>query len=346
MKSRPRVVLLATAAVLALAVGTLFVYGESRNDVVADGVTAGGVDLGGMDASEARAVLERRLGSALAKPVTATYTNRRFTLPAQQAGLAIDTRRTVSEALERSNDGGPIARAFRDLTGGSVDARLPVHVGHSPTAVRGFVARVERAVDRPDRNADIGYAGGRLHKLPARNGLDVQTPALTRAVERAIASPVSRVVPVPVRVIERPDVTLGEIARKYPTVITIDRRRKLLRLYRGLRLLQKYPIAVGQAGFETSQGRHEIQDKQVNPAWHAPDKEWAGELAGQTIPPGDPQNPLKARFMEFDEGAGIHGTDDVASLGERASHGCIRMSIPEVKQLFDRVRVGTPVFVD
>ena len=47
------------------------------------------------------------------------------------------------------------------------------------------------------------------------------------------------------------------------------------------------------------------------------------------IPPG-PDDPIKARWMGFYNGAGIHGTDEVASLGTAASHGCVRMSIPDV----------------
>jgi lipoprotein-anchoring transpeptidase ErfK/SrfK len=52
-----------------------------------------------------------------------------------------------------------------------------------------------------------------------------------------------------------------------------------------------------------------------------------------TIPPG-PQDPLKARWMGFNGGAGIHGTDDIGSLGSAASHGCIRMAIPDVVALY------------
>jgi lipoprotein-anchoring transpeptidase ErfK/SrfK len=76
-----------------------------------------------------------------------------------------------------------------------------------------------------------------------------------------------------------------------------------------------------------------------------PNSDWAGELAGQTIPPGDPENPLKARWLGFFDGQGIHGTDQISSLGKSASHGCIRMAIKDVKQLYAQVREGTPVFV-
>ena len=44
-------------------------------------------------------------------------------------------------------------------------------------------------------------------------------------------------------------------------------------------------------------------------------------------------------------GAGIHGTDDVGSLGTAASHGCVRMSVPDVIELYDQVDVGTPIYI-
>ena len=128
-------------------------------------------------------------------------------------------------------------------------------------------------------------------------------------------------------------------------MLAVDRDAKELRFYKRLRLVDKYEIAVGQGGFDTAAGRYEIKEKDVDPPWNAPNKAWAGDLAGQTIPPGDPQNPLKARWMGFYDGQGIHGTDDIASLGTAASHGCIRMAIPEVKRLFTKVKIGTPLFL-
>ena len=76
-----------------------------------------------------------------------------------------------------------------------------------------------------------------------------------------------------------------------------------------------------------------------------PNSDWAGKLAGKVIPPGDPGNPIKARWMGIYNGAGIHGTDAVGSLGTAASHGCIRMAIPDVIELFGHVDVGAPVFI-
>ena len=82
----------------------------------------------------------------------------------------------------------------------------------------------------------------------------------------------------------------------------------------------------------------------MNPSWHVPNSSWAGALAGRVIPPG-PDDPIKARWLGFYNGAGIHGTDEISSLGTAASHGCIRMSIPDVEQLYPLVPLHTPIYV-
>jgi lipoprotein-anchoring transpeptidase ErfK/SrfK len=144
--------------------------------------------------------------------------------------------------------------------------------------------------------------------------------------------------------ITKPKVTTDQLASNYPIFMIINRGARQLKLYKHLRLARTYTIAVGRQGLETPAGLYHIQDKQVNPSWHVPNSAWAGSLAGRVIPPG-PQDPLKARWMGFNGGAGIHGTEEIGSLGHNASHGCVRMAIPDVEQLYDQVSVGTPVFV-
>src|SRR5206468_3343347 len=81
----------------------------------------------------------------------------------------------------------------------------------------------------------------------------------------------------------------------------------------------------------------------ITPAWHVPNSTWAGDLAGKTIAGDDPGNPIKARWLGIYDGVGIHGTSDDASIGHNASHGCIRMHIPDVEKLYDEVPVGSAV---
>ena len=107
-----------------------------------------------------------------------------------------------------------------------------------------------------------------------------------------------------------------------------------------------FPVGVGSEGWTTPVGTFSVIQKQVNPPWYVPKKAWAGALAGTVVPPG-PGDPLKARFMSFEGGAGIHGVDpsEYSSIGHNASHGCVRMRIPDVIALYAKSPVGTPVYI-
>jgi lipoprotein-anchoring transpeptidase ErfK/SrfK len=118
-----------------------------------------------------------------------------------------------------------------------------------------------------------------------------------------------------------------------------------LKLYKNLKLEKSYTVAVGALGFDTPAGLYHIQNKAVNPAWSVPHAAWAGDLAGTVVPGGTADNPLKARWLGIFSGAGIHGTDQTYSLGHAASHGCIRMAIPDVIELYDQVPVGAPIYI-
>ncbi len=128
-------------------------------------------------------------------------------------------------------------------------------------------------------------------------------------------------------------------------MLVADRYSYQLHLYEGLELTRSYTVAVGAVGFDTPAGLYHIQNKAVDPAWSVPNSDWAGSLAGTVVPGGVPENPLKARWLGIFDGAGIHGTDVTSSLGTAASHGCIRMSIPEVIELYDKVPVGAPIYI-
>lgn len=137
--------------------------------------------------------------------------------------------------------------------------------------------------------------------------------------------------------------------------IEVDRRSNRLFLFRhnGDRYIQveSFTVSVGMAGHATPRGPHVVLAKALNPDWRKPDEEWVAEdQRGVLVPGGDPANPLKEAFISLghnvEEGLGIHGTGDLANLGKRASHGCIRMAPKDIVSIYDRVPVGTVVFID
>jgi lipoprotein-anchoring transpeptidase ErfK/SrfK len=252
----------------------------------------------------------------------------------------------VQVAVDHGRKGGLPGRLWRDLTNGRVEDDLRAEVHYSPLEVSRFVRRVKRAVNRPPRDAGVKFATASLPAIPSQTGLRIIASArLQRLVENALAlvGP-GRTVRARVRVVQ-PKVTTNELARKYPYVITVDRPAFRLRFFKKLRLSKTYKIAVGRVGLETPAGLYHVQNKAINPAWHVPNSAWAGKLAGKVIPGGIPENPLKARWLGIFDGAGIHGTSDIGSLGSAASHGCIRMAIPDVEELYDQVPLQTPVFI-
>jgi lipoprotein-anchoring transpeptidase ErfK/SrfK len=325
-------------------VAAVFAIDGSGDDRIAEGIHVGTVDVGGLDAGQARARVQRELAQAVRLPVRVRYGAQGFVLRPEIARASLDVKGSVEDARRRGRDGSD---AFsRVFGGGAVHATVVPRIDYARDAVQAFVDRVSKRVNRPAKDADIDIRDGKLLRQHARNGVDFKRPLFVAALMRGMGAPRgARTVTVPVTVTARPDRTLDEIAKRYPTVIAVNRDAKELRLYKHLRLVHRYEIAVGRAGLETAAGRYKIQEKIVNPPWHVPNSSWAGDLAGRTIAAGDPQNPLEARWMGFHDGQGIHGTTDLASLGTAASHGCIRMSIPAVKQLYREVKVGSPLFL-
>jgi lipoprotein-anchoring transpeptidase ErfK/SrfK len=232
----------------------------------------------------------------------------------------------------------------RDLRGDEVRAAVPMRIAHSRQKLYGFIDVIAREIDKPSVSATINPTGDSLNVTSSREGIAVQKRFLAARILRQLRDPASiHAAEIPTRTL-RPHVSSGRLAYKYQTFITIDRAHFTLRLWKNLQVARSYTIAVGRQGLETPAGLYEINDRQVNPSWHVPNSAWAGALAGRVIPPG-PDDPIKARWLGFYNGAGIHGTDEISSLGTAASHGCIRMSIPDVEQLYPQVPLHTPIYV-
>lgn len=115
-------------------------------------------------------------------------------------------------------------------------------------------------------------------------------------------------------------------------------------LFRGGRFEKFYPLAIGQPGrFQTPQGSFSIVSRVENPAWLPP--EWAG-LGEVTVQAG-PDNPLGDRWIGLSApGVGLHATTSPMSIGQAASHGCMRMYPASARELFEKVRVGMPVRIE
>jgi lipoprotein-anchoring transpeptidase ErfK/SrfK len=343
MRQRSFIAIAVCLAVLIFGSVAVYAY-DAGNDDIAQGITAAGIDIGGMTEGEAREKLRRELAYNLERPLKVRYKGRGFTLTPAKARIKTNYEAMVAQAVERTREGNVISRSLRSLTGGEVHEDIPVRVTYDRRAVRALVKRVKRKIDQPARDASVAFAGGGVQPVPGRNGRELDSGRLTAQIEDALVEPTSeREIRARV-VVTKPEVTTAELADKYPKIVTVSKASTTVTLYVNLKPAKRYHVAIGSPGYPTPSGRFTIQNKQIDPVWNVPNSDWAGDLAGRSIPPG-PQNPLKARWMGIYGGSGFHGTADVGSLGSAASHGCVRMAIPDIVDLFDRVEVGTPVFV-
>ena len=281
------------------------------------GVRVAGVRVGGLRPSDAVSAVH----DAFAKPLAVVVDRSRLELdPVKFASVYIETA---------------VARARVSTAGTNVD--LVVAVRGAP--LRAWVAGVEKRFARAPVDATLKLKNGKPFLTKDKAGRRLDTTRLTERIVAALRANTR----LPVRVRTRPvapKVSVGTYAK----VIVINRSLNRLYLYTGNKLSRTFPVATGQAIYPTPRGLWHIVVKYRNPWWYPPTQDsWARGL--KPVPPG-PNNPLGTRWMGLDApGVGIHGTDAPSSIGYSASHGCVRMQVPDAEWLFDHVDIGTTVFV-
>ena len=291
--------------------------------LIAAGVTIGGTLVGGLTVAEAREVVKARFARPLA---LVGGPGARIVVPPGELGAAPH----VDEALKLA------ARVRRP----------------------GFVVPLKVEVSRPRVGRLVSSLGKRFHRDPVDATLKLRNlkPFATKDVpgRRLKELVTTREIVLALKTQQRgplqlpfeethATVTSGDFGR----AIVIRRGANQLYLYRvgpKPKLIRSFRVATGRSEYPSPLGRFEVVNKQLNPWWYPPTtSEWAKDL--DPVPPGA-GNPLGTRWMGLSAPyVGIHGTPNAASIGYSASHGCIRMLIPEVEWLFTRVDLGTPVFI-
>lgn len=347
--SRARVLLLIAGAFLVVAavcVGILGWNASAAGDRIPNGITIAGVDVGGLTATEARAKLRRTVGTAAMRPLRVTLDGRTFELKARDARVAVAFDGAIERALTRGEEGSFLTRGWRALTGAEIDGDEPVRVVFDRKAVGAFVDRIARAVDRPAVDASLALSVDAVTVNESQEGRRLAHPErLRRQLLRALQRPRDERSFRARTAVVKPQTTTEQVWAANETVVTVSKAEKTVRVFVRGELTKSYQVAIGSPDYPTPEGRFAVQTMQVNPPWNVPNSEWAGDLAGKTIPGGAPNNPLKERWIGFDGAVGFHGTADLGSIGSEASHGCVRMRPADVIDLYDRVRIGTTVLV-
>jgi lipoprotein-anchoring transpeptidase ErfK/SrfK len=321
-----------------------YAYDDSHKDQIANGITIGGVDVGGLDDDDARALLQSQLLQPLQKPLRVRFADKTYKLPAKRLRVRANIDEAIDEALAASHDGGMPGRIVRYVTGGTVDERITPDIGYFQPAVNRFVRRVAADLNRDPVDASVSPTATSLNVVAARDGRKIRDNLLTTQLNAAARTGKRRVIAVKVHA-TKPEITTDEVAARYPTYLTVSQSEFTVRLWDHLKLVKSYPIAVGQPAYPTPYGLFSVESKQIDPVWSVPNSPWAGELAGTVVAGGTAANPLVSRWIGVTDGVGFHGTNETYSVGTAASHGCMRMYVSDIEDLYDRIDVGTPVYI-
>ena len=240
-----------------------------------------------------------------------------------------------------------LARTWRGIRGESLDAEVELDIDYSKRSIRRLVARVAKNVDKPAVDASVDLENGDVTPQASKDGRRLLAKKLKRQVrKRLLDVGDDKTVKARTQVV-KPEVTTAELAEKYPAVLVVNRGSFQLTLYKDLKLAKTYRVAIGAVGLRHARRALQHPEQGREPGLErCPNSDWAGACdRGTVVPGGVPENPLKARWLGIYDGAGIHGTDATGSIGTAASHGCIRMLIPDVIELYDQVPVGAPIYI-
>jgi lipoprotein-anchoring transpeptidase ErfK/SrfK len=314
-----------TGLITVAAVSALLLAGVGRADralaapaALPSGVTIAGVPVGGLRPAAAYSAVR----AAFAVPVSLVLNDRMTLVAPARLGAVAYAKSAVSAAVAAA-------------PGARVPLRVEVRQGPLRSYLAGVAARTDRAP------VDSLFELRNLHPLihPGTPGVRLDRDAAAQAITRALLAGSRDPVFLPTRDVV-PQVSATQFSGP---VIVIRRASNVLQLFDGERLVRTFRVATGQPAYPTPLGRFTIIVRWKNPWWYPPNDPWA---AGEKPTPPGPGNPLGTRWMGLSSpGVGIHGTPKDGSIGYSLSHGCIRMHIPDAEWLFERVEVGTPVYI-
>jgi lipoprotein-anchoring transpeptidase ErfK/SrfK len=331
-------------ASMLVAIGGGAAFAASRFDQVSGarilpGVRVGGVAVGGMTRDEAIRAVQRHADLTLDGDLTVRAAGFRWHVTPAALGTRADVGRAVRRAFAVADDMSLLARVYHRVADEPVTASLGLTFSYNDRKVEDFVGQAYDEVAEPAVNAGIRLVDGEIVMRHARAGEELRRQTTIQRVRQALEEHVDRI-RVPLRTVQ-PEVTDDSLGK----TIVVDISENRLYLYDGFQVIKSYPVATAAEGYVTPQGSWSIVNKVENPSWTNPDPEGWGAGMPSYIPPG-PSNPLGTRALYLNApGIRIHGTTNVDSIGTYASHGCIRMFMPDVEELYPLVSVGTPVLV-
>ncbi len=339
LASRRVLIVAAVAAAIVAAGSAATARVRGTGDHVLAGTGIDGVDVSGLTRDEAVTAVQRHVDSVMRSRLTVTARGRSVTVTPAQLGSRADVASAVDRALEGPRLGW-FSNLWHRVTGASVHQSVRLPFNDTRTQVAMLVGELAGRADLPVQDAGVKLVNGHVAVQHARTGWSVDRQAAASLVSSAMVAGRSATLALPVARTQ-PRVADSQVG----TTVTVNVGSNQLTLYKGLKVVKRYPVATARPGFTTPRGTWKIMSKIVNPTWTNPAPNGWGAGMPAFIGPG-PGNPLGTRALALSApGILIHGTWASGSIGTYASHGCIRMHISDSVDLFPRVSVGTQVLV-
>lgn len=345
--ARRIVAVFVATALLSLSAGVAWATANDYNQrsYVPKGVTVVGVDLSGMTEAQLREAIDSAVFAPLVRPLTVRADGKEFVLDPQDM-VSVDVDAMVEQAFSSRRDASFISRVRHDLAGYELPLQVEPIYSVDSTAVASWLKKsVAKSVDRMAVDATRSRDGHRIVITSASTGRKLDRGATAARItsifegtdalngsERSVKAKVKTV---------KPKVTEDGFSKS----IIVDLSERRIRLFDGMALEKTYPCAIGTPEYPTPTGEYEITLKRYLPTWVNPAPDTWGKDMPRSIGPG-PGNPLGTRALNINAPSiRFHGTENIASVGTAASHGCMRMVRSDIEDLYERVEVGAKVYI-
>lgn len=311
---------------------------------VPKGVSVAGTELSGMTAEQARETIESAVKDPLMHPVTVTANGQDYEFNPESA-VSVDVDAMIDEAFAPRRSAPFIARMRHDAGYLRFTSEITPRYTVDQETMRAWLRDVSKKVNRRPVDATLTVDGHNVIIKKSQNGTKVAFGKATEVLAArfegdAALDTESKSIELPVYPL-KPKVTEKDFGK----VITVDQSERLIRLWKGGKVEKTYRCAIGTAQYPTPLGHFEVVLKRFMPTWVNPAPNGWGKDMPASIPPG-PSNPLGTRAINLSaSGIRFHGTNNIASVGTAASHGCMRMVRADIEDLFERVEVGTQVYI-
>jgi lipoprotein-anchoring transpeptidase ErfK/SrfK len=312
-------------------------YGQKYEGKILPGSTIAGVDVGGMREAQAVAAVKDAIAPQLNRKIKVTWKNHDWKVTPQKLGARSNAVRMVHAALRASSKNGFMDNVKMSVFGDRFSFHRDIAITYPKQGVRGYVAGLADSIKKKPVDATIDYSTGWVKTTASHTGRKINPAKSRAALSLALRKGLDEA-KLSVKTL-KPEVTEDH----FDKVLLVRIGENKLYLYENGQITHSWSVAPGQPLYPTPQGVFEITEKRYMPTWINPQPDGWGSTLPPEIPPGI-GNPLGLRALNWSaSGIRFHGTTATYSLGYNASHGCVRMSNPDVIELYDLVDVGTPI---